>query len=66
MFLVLISLGDAAFDEMRCMKDALSIDDYSDDVVETARRFYEVCFVLPKFHLLLVILFFFSSIFKLF
>ncbi|XVE62482.1 hypothetical protein DITRI_Ditri06bG0121400 [Diplodiscus trichospermus] len=33
---------DKAFDDMRCMKDALSIDDYSDDVVETARRFYEI------------------------
>ncbi|XP_007029946.2 PREDICTED: transcription factor IIIB 90 kDa subunit [Theobroma cacao] len=33
---------DKAFDDMRCMKDALSIDDYSDDVVETASRFYEI------------------------
>ncbi|XVF30705.1 hypothetical protein REPUB_Repub16aG0081400 [Reevesia pubescens] len=33
---------EKAFDDMRCMKDALSIDDYSDDVVETARRFYEI------------------------
>ncbi|XVF42652.1 hypothetical protein PTKIN_Ptkin01aG0381800 [Pterospermum kingtungense] len=33
---------DRAYDDMRGMKDALSIDDYSDDVVETARRFYEI------------------------
>ncbi|XVF06685.1 hypothetical protein REPUB_Repub06bG0071500 [Reevesia pubescens] len=32
---------DKAFDDMRCMKDALSIDDYSDEVVDTARFFYE-------------------------
>ncbi|OMO88771.1 Transcription factor TFIIB [Corchorus olitorius] len=33
---------DRAYDEMRLMKNALSIDDYSDDVVETAGRFYEI------------------------
>ena len=33
------------------MKDALSIDNYGDDIVETARLVYEVCFLLPKFYL---------------
>ena len=34
-------IWDKAFDYTRCMKGALNVDDYSNDVVETTRRFYE-------------------------
>ena len=34
---------DKAFVDMRCMKDASSIDDYSDDIIEIVRHFYKKC-----------------------